>query len=296
MDVSALVVQELELDGSISTFRMAAEPGHRLTVGFADEFTDPRSGPFHFIAERNEKAFAEGFANREVRKLSELLFAVSGDEYRLELPWQGRQRFYALSLPEFAVPSEIRVKDPHSNKPLYKCVVRDDQRNRFVIYINRQWSRADFDFVLVVRFRIEDRKKFVDAKMPYDEYMSRYGNRSDANSDSNALELHTSLFPGLSTESPQQDGQRPRRAKRHPRPQTPAEHAREVKIRRVIRSGLIGLLYCHELDDQEIRVPKIWVARGCPLIYVQAFNHENKKWRHGIFNEKSSIARRLSKS
>ena len=292
MDVSALVVQELELDGSISTHRMTAEPGHRLTVAFADEFTDPRSGPFHFTVERNEKAFAEGFANRGVRKLSESLFAVSGDEYRLELSWQGRQRFYALSLPEFAVPSEISVKNPHSNKPLYKYVVRDDQRNRFVIYINRQWSRTDFDFVLVVRFRIGDREKFLGAKIPYDEYMSRYGNRSDANSDSDTLEL----FPGPSTEGTQQDGERPRQAKRRPRPQTAAEREREVKIRRVIKRGLKALPYCHELDDQSIRIPKIWVARGCPLTYVQAFNHENKKWRHAIFNEKSTIGRRLSKS
>jgi hypothetical protein len=286
MDVSALVVQELELDGSISTHRMAAEPGHRLTVGFADEFTDPRSGPFHFTAERNEKAFAEGFANREVRKLSESLFAVSGDEYRLELPWQGRQRNYALSLPEFAVPFWIEVTDPHSNKPLYKYVVRDDQRNRFIIYINRQWSRADFDFVLVVRFRIGDRENFLGAKIPHDDHMSRYGNRSDP----------YDILPGLSTESPQQDGERPRRAKRRPRPQTAAEHEREVKIRRIIRSGLKGLPYCHELDDQKIRIPKIWVARGCPFTYVQAFNYENKQWRHDIFNEKYAIGRQLSKS
>ena len=279
MDVSALVVQELELDGSISTQTMAAEPGHRLTVGFADEFTDPRSGPFHFTSERNEKAFAEGFANRDVRRLSESLFSVSGDEYRLELPWQGRQRFYALSLPEFAVPSDIKVTVPHSNKPLYKYVVRDDQRNRFIIYINRQWSRADFDFVLVVRFKIGDRKKFVDAKIPYDVYMSRYGNRSDANSDSEILELPPS----------------PRRAKRRPRPQTDAEREREAKIWRVIKRGeLKGPRYCLALTSEEVGIRASWIEKGCPKTYVEAY--KRPEWRHAINNEKYTIARRHSKS
>jgi hypothetical protein len=296
MDVSALVVQELELDGSISTQRMAAEPGHRLTVAFADEFTDPRSGPFHFTAERNEKAFAEGFANRYVRKLSESLFSVSGDEYHLELPWQGRQRNYALSLPEFAVPSEIRVTDPRSNKPLYKYVVRDDQRNRFVIYINRQWSRADFDFVLVARFRIWDRKQFLGANIRSDKYMSRYGNRSDANSDSDTLELQISLFPGPSTEGTQQDGERPRRAKRRARPQTAAEHEREVKIRRVIREGKKGIFYSRELDHKDVEIPRIWVSKGCPETYEEAYLHQDPRWRKYITNEKWSIGRRLSKS
>jgi hypothetical protein len=149
--------------------------------------------------------------------------------------------------------------------------------------------------VLVVRFRIGDRNKFVNAKILYDEYMSRYGNRSDANSDSDTLELQTSLFRGPSTERTQQDRQRLRQVKRRPRSQTAEEREREVKIRRVIRKRLKGINYCHELDDEKVGIPPTWVARKCPRTYVEAYR-QDQRWRHAINNEKWSISRRLWKS
>ncbi|MHC4425549.1 MAG: hypothetical protein ACYSYV_05560 [Planctomycetota bacterium] len=159
MDVRALIVEQLEADGSLRTFRMV--PGrHLVTVAFPEEYQNQRSGPFHFLNREEERRFGEGFATAQARRVGADRFKVSKGRYMFRTSWQGIPTehnyltYYALSLPEQAVPDEIRAYDPHSGHEYKKHVTRDDDRKRFVIYIDCRSSRGMFDFVLETAFRL----------------------------------------------------------------------------------------------------------------------------------------------
>ena len=129
MNVSALVVQQLDYRGYLRTFQMRANEGRALAIARLDEFEEPPSGPFHFLDEGQKEAFEKDFAVCRTLKLSESNFSVVDDEYRFQISWQGipTERnclsCYSLSLPEFAVPIAIRFKDPHSDREYSKRVV-----------------------------------------------------------------------------------------------------------------------------------------------------------------------------
>src|SRR5271168_2092338 len=106
MHVAAVVIEQLDLDdggSSLRTFRMQTRPGHELTVAFADEYAEPRSGPFHFLEEHDEKTFEKGFANCKSWKLPESRITMVDGEYRFQHSWEGilternSLSYYALS-------------------------------------------------------------------------------------------------------------------------------------------------------------------------------------------------------
>lgn len=169
MIITALVVQQLEYDGYLRVFEMQAIPDRSFVVAPADEFNEPHEGPFHFLDRRSQKEFTEGFAERRALKLSESQFALENGEYRLQIAWYGipTQRnslsCYALSLPEFAVPTMVRLKDPHSDREYAKTVIRDDQRNRFNVYLECRSSVGLFDVEAEITFK-SDQDKFSGAK------------------------------------------------------------------------------------------------------------------------------------
>src|SRR5271165_1868410 len=165
MNLGAVVVEQLEQDGYLRTFQMFAEPGRHLTVAFADDRENPRSGPFHFLDEHYEKAFEKGFAecNAGILPKSRFIAVDGGGVFKhswVGIPTERNSlSYYALSLPEFAVPTRVEFKDPHSGRPYSCSVVRDDRRNRFVAYLGCRSSRGSFDFLLQVNFS-NDRGNF----------------------------------------------------------------------------------------------------------------------------------------
>jgi hypothetical protein len=170
MNVGAVVVEHIDYDGYLRTLQMLANPGQTLTIAFADAFDEPHSGPFHFLDERHKKNFEKEFAECETLKLSESSFKIVNDEYHFNTSWHGiptdatRLSCYSLSLPEFAVPSSIQFKDPHSGREYSKSIVRDDSRNRFVAYLECRSSYGSFDFLLEVTFRRDHAENFRTAK------------------------------------------------------------------------------------------------------------------------------------
>lgn len=185
MDVAVVIVEQLDADGALRTFRMRADYGEPLTIAFADEYEEPRSGPFHFLDTRHEHRFAKAFAECKVRQVSGTRFNVEDGVYRFLTSWAGipteRQRlsYYALCLPQSAVPRQVRFTDPRSGREFRKAVIRDDQRNRFVLYLECRSSHGAFDFALEVLFQIEPDTfqwyKFEDATTsPYGAYVEAY--------------------------------------------------------------------------------------------------------------------------
>jgi len=189
MYVAAVIVEQLEADGRIKRLTMEGGLAHQLTVAFPDEFAGERSGPFFFPDEDDEEKFKKDFADCKVLKLSKTSFTAANGDYNLRIhrggipTERGQLIYYSLSLPEFAIPTEITLKDPHSNEPLYKSVFRDKHRNRFVIYVECRSSHGVFDFLLEVRFRF-DKDKFPHAVYPNaefkDDYLSRHGGQINA--------------------------------------------------------------------------------------------------------------------
>lgn len=165
MNLKAAVVEQLEDDGHLKSFKMYAKPNGHITVAFADEFENARRGPFHFLDERDERKFEQGFGQCKTWKLPKSRFIKVNDEGVFKHSWSGipterySLTYYALSLPEFAVPTKVEFKDPHSGRLYSNRITRDDQNNRIVLYLNCRSSRGIFDFTLHVTFRT-DRNDF----------------------------------------------------------------------------------------------------------------------------------------
>lgn len=160
MNLKALIVEQLEANGSIRTLQML-EGRKPFVVAFANEYEEVRSGPFHFLDDERASAFDEGFAAARTRRLGDDRFQRVGEKYIFNTSWLGIPTkrdwltYYALSLPQFAVPSQIRLNDPHSGRDYRKSVCRDDQRNRFNVYLECRSKIGTFDFVLEVRFAVD---------------------------------------------------------------------------------------------------------------------------------------------
>lgn len=166
MMLKALIVEQLDADGILRTFRMQpAAGGRELVVARADEYDEPRSGPVHFLDEEDAQRFEEGFARCRARKIGAPYFSCDGSEYHIELYWSGIPTkrswvsYYALSLPEFAIPTRLSITDPHKQEREFRrSIRRDDPRRRYVIYLECSSSFGRFDFVLSCDFVVNEER------------------------------------------------------------------------------------------------------------------------------------------
>ena len=185
MYVSSVIVEQLDLDRKLYTFRMQANYREQIVIAFPNEYEEFRSGPFHFLEGENEHAFKTGFADCRGRQVSEDRFKKIGHEYAFQTSWCGipteRQElsYYALSLPEYAIPTQVRFSDPRSSREFRKTVEKDLQRNRFILYLECRSKHGSFDFVLHTKFSISS------ANFPseeyYDDTTTEYGVHHDWN-------------------------------------------------------------------------------------------------------------------
>lgn len=158
---------------------MRAEYGEPLTVAFADEYEEERSGPFHFLDTRNEQAFSQAFAECKARKVGSSRFRRDGDQFIFRTSWANipteshKLSYYALCLPEWAIPQSIKFADPRSGREYSRTIVRDDLRKRFVLYLECRSSHGFFDFVLDVDFSISP-DRFAQATFK-DDKTTEYG-------------------------------------------------------------------------------------------------------------------------
>jgi hypothetical protein len=143
MRVNALIVEQLEADGTLTTLQFKPRPEvGDLVVAFADEYEDFHEGPFHFLDERYEREFAEAQARCRKRRLTENRFHRSGEYYHFSTSWRGiptelnQLSYYALCLPQFGVPTSLHIFDPEApDTELERWVAKDELYGRFVIYI-----------------------------------------------------------------------------------------------------------------------------------------------------------------
>ena len=164
--LKALIVEQLDEDGTLRTFQMQpSTEGGEIVVAFADEYDEQRSGPFHFLDKNDAKRFEQGFADCRVRKVGRAYFHFANGIFHFEAKWSGipteRQwlSYYALSLPEFAIPVRLSIADPHRpGKEYGRAIRRDDARRRYVIYLECSSSIGRFDFVISCDFEINEER------------------------------------------------------------------------------------------------------------------------------------------
>lgn len=162
--LKALIVEQLEEDGTIRTLTMQpSAEGLDLVVAFADEYDERRSGPFHFLSQTDEHRYRDGFAKCRSRKMGSGHFYRKGESFHVETSWTGMRTewnwlsYYALSLPEFSIPHRLSVADPRTNREYRRSVTRDDERNRYVVYLRCTSSHGQFDFQLSCDFVVDNR-------------------------------------------------------------------------------------------------------------------------------------------
>ena len=162
MMLKALIVEQLEEDGILRTLTMQpSAEGHDLVVAFADEYDERRSGPFHFLSHEDEHRYRDGFANCRARKIGSSHFYRQGKSFHVETSWTGIRTernwlsYYALSLPTFGIPHRLSVADPRTNREYRRSVTRDDERNRYVIYLRCTSLYGQFDFRLSCDFVVD---------------------------------------------------------------------------------------------------------------------------------------------
>lgn len=164
MMLKALIVEQLDADGTLRTFRMQpSHEGRDIVVAFADEYEEERFGPFHFLDEDDAARFKEGFARCRTRRIGHPHFRFDGRAFHVEVTWSGipteRQwlSYYALSLPEFAIPEHLAITDPHHpNREYRRAIRRDDLRHRYIIYLECSSSYGRFDFALNCTFSVNE--------------------------------------------------------------------------------------------------------------------------------------------
>jgi len=185
MEVTVVIVEQLEANGMLRTLRMQSDYDSRLTIAFPGEYDEPRTGPFHFLDDRHERKFRRAFGECKQRRLPSSRFNREGNSFSLNTSWsgvpteQGRLSYYALCLPENTVPIRVEFKDPRTNREYKKVVSRDDQRGRYVLYLECRSSYGTFDFALDVEFKEVPQTEFAQSEFQ-DATTQRHGAHVDA--------------------------------------------------------------------------------------------------------------------
>ncbi len=163
MNINAIIHEQIDWDGTAKAFQLQASQSiGDLWVAFPTDYSGERNAPFYFLDKEYESIYLSKTANCRQIKLSDKNFYQRGEDYIFETKWQRvpteRQSltYYALYLPEYAIPTEIFVTDTRdANKQFSKNVFRDDEKSRFVIYVECTSKFGQFNFNIYCRFHFD---------------------------------------------------------------------------------------------------------------------------------------------
>lgn len=170
MNVNSIIVEQLEWDGLLKSVTMDRQNKlGELWISFPDEYVEERNSPFHFLDKKYKNHFQNKQDEGRITKLSEKRFSRNGNEFHFNTFWNGintkqfELTFYSIYLPEFAIPTSIKITDsftPHNE--FQKTVYKDSEKNRFVIYLECRSKKGIFNFMLNATFHkdIENFKSY----------------------------------------------------------------------------------------------------------------------------------------
>lgn len=175
MNVKGIIVEQLDWDGTSKSLTVEPDNNGQLWVAFPTDYDEPRNGPFYFQSPHYNNKFNEGFAICQARRITNDNFFETNGLFTYKTTWQNipternSLSYYALYLPEYAVPKEIKLLDPFTEDRQYKrTVFKDEQQPRYIIYLQCISRYSKFNFNIVCKFK-NDNEGF--AKSSYqDEY------------------------------------------------------------------------------------------------------------------------------
>ena len=164
MDTNALIIEQLEWDGTLKSFTLEAAPElGKMWVAYPNEYEDERPGAFHFLDEDYENLFEQKLAKCRTAKLSKENFNTQGNSFHFKTTWNNIPTkssyltFYSLYFPEFAVPDEIHILDTfQKDKEFKKTIYRDDPKNRYIVFLECRSSVGIFNFRLHTTFHKDE--------------------------------------------------------------------------------------------------------------------------------------------
>jgi hypothetical protein len=171
MNINAIIIEQIDWDETARSFQMKAsnEIGD-LWVAFPPDYANDIKAPFHFLEKGYENLFDTKAANCRLVKLPNDSFFKEGDNYIFKTIWKripterNYLTYYALQLPEFAVPDKIVINDTRDeNREFKKNVFRDDKKSRFIVYLECSSSFGVFNFNIFTSFHY-DKEGFENAK------------------------------------------------------------------------------------------------------------------------------------
>jgi hypothetical protein len=158
MDLNAVIIEQIEWDGSNRAFQISADK-ENMWVAFPPEYEEKRDGPFHFLDEKYEYIFRDKQSSCKKRQMSTEKFFSIDEVFYVSITWSriptknSSLTYYALYLPEFAIPIKIDVCDTLIyDKRFKKSVFKDKEKNRFVVYIDCSSKFQQFSFSLKASF------------------------------------------------------------------------------------------------------------------------------------------------
>lgn len=167
--VKALIIEQLEWDRSLRSVHFEDDGGNPFWIAGLDEYSDGHSAPVHFLDTATEKRFERSFAQARSRTTS---LVQSGGTSTFETQWIGvpTERtglsYYALLLPEHAIPADCRFTDPRTGGPYRSAYARDALRQRVVCTLECRSRYAQFDFAATVTFRRASPREFQAWEVP----------------------------------------------------------------------------------------------------------------------------------
>ena len=133
--VNSVIIEQLEFNGTLKTVELSSDLMGKIIISFPDEYTDKRNSPFHFQYRIHDKAVRKLFKANGIRRLDLSNFRQSDSEFRVNIPWRniptksGELSYYAISLPEYAVPVEVVMCALFSPQPERKRSIKASDCN-----------------------------------------------------------------------------------------------------------------------------------------------------------------------
>ena len=161
MNINGIIHEQIDWDRTKKSFNLVEkEDIGELWVSFPGDSKGKRNGPFYFLDKQYETMFSEKSANCMHSDIADDKFQGENGNFTFLTEWHRNIRtskdtltYYALYLPEFAVPTLVEFTDPAlGNRPYKKTVFRDNDRNRYVLYLDCPAVSGRFNFDLKVIF------------------------------------------------------------------------------------------------------------------------------------------------
>jgi len=158
MFVRSVIFEQLDADGTLKTVTMSGDD--RLIIALAGDYDEPRSGAFHFLSDEDESRFANTLEKTRGRRVGANQFRRRDHRFEFETEWHSvparDEAYYALSLPELGIIKSLFVRVPGTSRQYPRTVLRDDLKNRFVVYVRCLPLMHDaFSFELETSFIID---------------------------------------------------------------------------------------------------------------------------------------------